>query len=600
VSFWPYSTVSAGASVSKKRSSDNSNAPAYEQGRSYELELISCVFNTPTIVTEYDEPTFQSEEVAKVWRLYKKLLAERIVPTEKILCENGVSGSILAQMMDPGVVVRNAGYYIRRINECSRQKKQAELVEKFQQCIRAGTDPAPILKQINELQQQPAIADRTDEDGAKLADDLVDYYRQYVRVGEDEYSVLALWVLHCHTFKACSRTPYLNVNSPAPACGKTVCLEATELLVPNPLMASSLSNNVLGRAIEELHPALLLDEVDQLQAGDKVLFAAVEAVINSGYKKSGSRIILVPVKGGGWELKRLSTFCPKMLSGISTLPAVLLSRCIPINMQRMEPGDRVAEIDEFVTEPEAARLKERCKRWAQAHLNELQLSRPDWPAGLGHRQREVSRPLFAIGDLIGGAWPGRIREAVVRLFTTRDSAPSSDIKTELLRDIKDVFGNGDRIASKALVEGLAQLEDRPWAAWGRSGKPINQNQLASQVKDFHIYPGTIRLEDGTTPKGYYRKHFEPVWLRYTPSSPPAAATPPRPASLLGKTQLSASADGGSETSENPSVYAPCGGVAGTATFVAATKSEESSMFMRVVADTPKMKGGKVLGPEEVL
>jgi putative DNA primase/helicase len=351
--------------------------------------------------------------------------------------------------------------------------------------------------------------------GAELLHDLVAYYEKYVRVTADEYTVLAAWVLHCHAFKAFSRTPYLNISSATNGCGKTQLLEITELLVPEGLLVSSTTSAVLARAIDALHPVLLMDELDQLLAGDKDLLAAVLATINSGYKKSGYRLILEPKKGGGWVTKKLSTYSAKVLSGISSLPAVTLSRCIPITMERMLPRDRVAEIDEFIIEPEAAKLFDRAKLWAQQNKKQLRDARPDAPPELGHRQREVSRPLFAIGDVVGGVWPEQIRSAVARLFTARNAAPSDDIKVELLQDIKQAFAEKDRIASTDLIDALVGMADRPWATWGR-GKPINQNQLARQLRDFKVYSKTVRIEDGRILKGYLREWFEPIWDRWIP------------------------------------------------------------------------------------
>jgi len=400
-------------------------------------------------------------------------------------------------------------------------------------------------------------------DGAELLEDLVAWYRKYVRVAEDEYVVLAVWVLHCHTFKCFNRTPYIHVCSATNQCGKTQLLEISELVVPGGLLVSSTTSSVLARAIDQFHPVLLIDEFDQLRAGDKDLFAAVLATINSGYKKSGYRLVNEPRKGEEWRPKKLSTYSPKMIAGISSLPPATHSRCIPITMERMLPGDRVAEIDEFVTEPEARQLSERAERWAAANKEQLRLLRPDAPPELGHRQREVSRPLFAIGDLVGGVWPERIRSAVIRLFADRDAAPSNDIKIELLHDIKQVFGDRDRMASKELSEELAKLEDRPWAAWGKAHKPITQTQVAQLLVDFKVVSGSVRIGD-KTPKGYYARQFESVWRRYPTHTPDLAATPPQPAYSLNETHISSRNTDQSVAAEKCKKTASllsCGGVA---------------------------------------
>jgi hypothetical protein len=181
----------------------------------------------------------------------------------------------------------------------------------------------------------------------------------------------------------------------------------------------SLTNAVMARKIDQSHPVLMLDEIDNVLAGDKELLAAIKATINSGYKKSGKRTILEPVKGGGWVAKDLSTFCPKILSGISGLPDATKSRCIPIEMERMLPGDRVDDLDEYIIEPEAGALHGRAHDWATHNLKRLKDARPTAPPELGHRQREVCRPLLAVVDLVGGGWPDKLRAGLIRLFAAQ-------------------------------------------------------------------------------------------------------------------------------------------------------------------------------------
>jgi len=328
--------------------------------------------------------------------------------------------------------------------------------------------------------------------------------------------------------------------SPTVDCGKTQLLEVAERVVPRSVLASDFTAAVLARTIEEEQPTLLIDEFDQTQDGDKDLLCAVMKTLNSGYKKSGKRIVLEPTRSGGWQRKSFSTFCPKILAGISSLPPHIKSRSIPINMERLAPGDHVSDPEEWVIEPQAAKLKARAETWAAQHLEELTRARPDSPPSLRNRQREIARPLFAIADAIGGEWPERIRAAVVRLFAGRDQAPAEDVKTELLADINAVFDDGekDRISSRDLVEALVRMEDRPWATWGKTQKGLNQNQLGRLVRDFKIYPATVRLEDGRTLKGYKREWFKPVWDRYTPFPRNQTVTPSQPAPIQEKTDFS--------------------------------------------------------------
>jgi putative DNA primase/helicase len=58
------------------------------------------------------------------------------------------------------------------------------------------------------------------------------------------------------------------------------------------------------------------------------------------------------------------------------------------------------------------------------------------------------------------------------------------------------------------------METRPWPEW-KNGKPMTDRQLAKVLKPFRIIPGTIRLDTGSTPKGYYRSAFDDAFARYT-------------------------------------------------------------------------------------
>ena len=45
--------------------------------------------------------------------------------------------------------------------------------------------------------------------------------------------------------------------------------------------------------------------------------------------------------------------------------------------------------------------------------------------------------------------------------------------------------------------GLIATQGRPWAEYGKSGKPISKNQLAKRLKRFKIVPDSVRLWDKT-------------------------------------------------------------------------------------------------------
>ena len=97
----------------------------------------------------------------------------------------------------------------------------------------------------------------------------------------------------------------------------------------------------------------------------------------------------------------------------------------------------------------------------------------------------------------------------------------------LLADTRTILANwqDEYISSAQLVERLVDLEDRPWGEWSK-GKPITKNKLATLLKRFGIRSRSVRLRDGSTPKGYPCDGFEDAFSRYLP--PLGNATTPQP------------------------------------------------------------------------
>jgi len=106
--------------------------------------------------------------------------------------------------------------------------------------------------------------------------------------------------------------------------------------------------------------------------------------------------------------------------------------------------------------------------------------------------------------------------------------------------------------SADLVAALVGLEESPWA--DLRGKPLDKNRLAKLLRPYAIKPRGIRLDDGTTPRGYLQEDFLDAWSRYIPEP----ATPATGATSLGTSTAS---------------VAPVAGVAG--------KSEVSTWPMKL-------------------
>src|SRR3546814_15954853 len=76
---------------------------------------------------------------------------------------------------------------------------------------------------------------------------------------------------------------------------------------------------------------ILIDEVDRSLDPKKPGVEDLIAILNSGYKRGATRPVLVPSKGGEWDVSEMSTFSPVAMAGNAPHPPDdTRSRCIRV------------------------------------------------------------------------------------------------------------------------------------------------------------------------------------------------------------------------------------------------------------------------------
>lgn len=412
-------------------------------------------------------------------------------------------------------------------------------------------------------------------EGQKMLDDVVSFLRRYVILSEAQAAATGLWIAHTYTFKSAAWSPYLNVSSAAPECGKSLLLETLEFLVRKPWKVDGASPAVLFRKIEVDQPTLLFDELDTTFKGDKETAQAIRQVLNAGAKYNGTVARCV---GEHHTPKDFRVFCPKVLAGIGDLPATVSSRSLPITLGRKLATEKVDYLDhgDLAIKSRAAELRNRLEAWIEKRGEGFRLITPEFPEILTDRQKDGARILLAIADAAGGEWPARSRSVLCELYGARPVEDQA-FEIQLLRDVSTIFDEteADKITSVELVEKLAKIETSPWGEWNR-GKAMTPVSLSRLLRRFRIYPKKIRTLEGTL-QGYERSSFLDSWSRYIPKTLSPTRTP------LSET----------EQPEHINVYAGLEHFSATEqeSIVPGAKSEESSMFMGVVPHVPDQKGG---------
>jgi len=372
---------------------------------------------------------------------------------------------------------------------------------------------------------------------------------------------LALWVLHTYAFELREVTAYLGIESPVKRCGKSTLLTALSRLVSRPVVSTNISPSAFFRVIEEVRPALLIDEADGILRRNEEL----RGILNSGYTKPTAFVVRVayppsihdmrfagdtpttraangrvePEAGGAGrrgpepeaaKLVRYSCWCPKALAAIGRLPETLADRCIVLRMQRKRPTE---ECDRLRTlEETAGELRGQCARFVLDHSREIAEAQPRLPASLNDRAADIWEPLLALADLAGGQWPDLARQAATGLTASaEENSPIGTLLMDLFmlftwEEVREARGQngeagapqrqGGRLFSRTIVGALNQYEDRAWMEL-RRGKAITELWLAQQLRPLGIQPRTLRIGEERA-KGYLEEDFREAYQRYIPRS----------------------------------------------------------------------------------
>jgi putative DNA primase/helicase len=373
-----------------------------------------------------------------------------------------------------------------------------EKVEAKRKSIEGDSDGSALRHWIIEPWGDPVV-------GAALLDSIRRTFRRYIVLPQGADIALALWVVHAWTFDAGEISPFMVLVSPTKRCGKTSALILLYYLTPKSELAANITASALFRYIEAIRPTLLIDEADSFVKDNEEL----RGILNSGHTKAAANIIRNVEINGEHKPRRFSTWAPKAIATIRALADTLEDRAVVVMLQRKPPDAKVERLrrrdsDEF------SELRSKAARWAADNFDKLVDPDPAVPEVLNDRAADNWRPLLAIADLAGDAWPDDARRAACMLS---GEEPDGAVNVELLRDIRTAFGDDAEIRTADLLAKLAADPERPWAEWNR-GKPLTAKGLGSLLKPFAIISTTVHPSEMAHGKGYRRGDFEAAWEAY--------------------------------------------------------------------------------------
>lgn len=356
-------------------------------------------------------------------------------------------------------------------------------------------------------------------------DEAREFIGRFIRTVEPaDLDLLTLWAAHTHLVNETHTTPRLLVDSPVPGSGKTTALEHLNKLCVKPVQMASISSPaLLSRLLEKEMRTILIDEADRALDPKKEGVGDMLGILNSGYKRGGTRPVLVPAKGGSWDVAEMSTFAPVAMAGNAPdLPDDTKSRCIRVLL--LPDFDGTAEESDWeLIEPDANALGDRLAAWANSVRDTVRTNRPALPPEVKGRGRERWAPLLRVAAAAGDRWTDVVRDLAVRDMERIANEREEGLAVQkphvvLLTHIHQVWGREAFIATDDLLARLIAKYPHSWGTASNYGKDLTSQRMGRMlVGSYNIH--SYREPDGDRRRGYQLAALKPAFAGFGLDSP---------------------------------------------------------------------------------
>lgn len=367
---------------------------------------------------------------------------------------------------------------------------------------------------------------------------LDDWMARFIRTtSAEDIHLLSLWAAHTYVCMETYSSPRLQLDSVMPGSGKTTVLEHLHRFTNHPVQAASLSSPaLLARMLDKGIRTILIDEVDRSLDPKKPGVEDLIAILNSGYKRGATRPVLVPSKGGEWDVKEMPTYSPVAMAGNAPhLPDDTRSRCIRVLLMPDLHGT-VESSDWEDLEEDAALLQAELQAAMDGCRDLVKAARPELPEGCTGRMREKWNPLARVAAVAGGEWPGIVavlirRDMEEQQMERDDGLANLPPRVHLLHDLATIWHESEPFIPTAQIIAKLQTEDPDrWGITSIRGKPLTAQGMGRMLSQMKVYAG----KDNTgNVRGYHRGALVQVWQRFNitytsePPEPSELSEPPR-------------------------------------------------------------------------
>ncbi|MBS5792793.1 MAG: DUF3631 domain-containing protein [Sutterella sp.] len=415
-----------------------------------------------------------------------------------------MTSSIIAQTLSQDLTQSDSlNDFLKNIRTLPRECHKTEI----NKCARTF-DVQPSLVQVvhdyfYKNESAIAIPEPSEEErtATQLAKILHKALRKYVHCRPHESKALVLWILQTWFVDYVKYVPYLLIDSPEPACGKSQTLTFLEQTCRKAALIPSLTAAVLTRIMtSSTPPTLLIDEADY----KKQALDLCRDFINGGYQRSGKAI--KADLNNQRDIIQYNAFGNKAFAGIDLCQIIaptVTSRSIVIHLKRRETKDDEIFVNDMAlaTGKSGWEKTRRCLRRmendysAEFESAYLDPSTPiEYPEGIRNsRSKQIWRGIFVLAYLELNKHNNRtlLNWAQEAMSKTQLQQPEYlTTKERFLKNVKEIVAKVDLsfISTHAICDALNENPEWGWCELNNSkgisvvtvGRWLNSYDLISR------------------------------------------------------------------------------------------------------------------------
>jgi len=264
----------------------------------------------------------------------------------------------------------------------------------------------------------------------QLITDLQKTQQKYMDVpNKNAFTLTSCYIICTYLYTLFPAIGYLFFHSTS-GSGKTKFAEIISFLSFNSVNATSPSESVLFRIIEQTKGLMLVDDFENLPDERKNV---LNQILKVGYRRGGKTSRSEKL-GKNWVPVFFDVYCPKIITNTIGLDLITLSRCIPIHLMKTKTNK--GKIGVHPENKHWGILRDACYAFALTNWKEIEdtywsLDVPE----LNNRDLELVKPMLAVAKIFGEDVFTELKTYLVELLQERDVVELSDSWEFILFDV---------------------------------------------------------------------------------------------------------------------------------------------------------------------